>query len=90
MKCGALDKLDLAKAYKKAATDAGGAEVTMDHLAPHLAATGSSCGTCPVLLPLAKKAFEAHCEDLGATTDVVREAVHEVVPDLGAFIPKGG
>ncbi len=60
MKCGALDKLDLAKAYKRAANDAGEAEVTMDHLAPHLAATGSSCGVCPALLPLAKKAFESH------------------------------
>jgi hypothetical protein len=90
MKCGALDKLDLAKAYMRAANDAGEADVTMDHLAPHLAATGSSCGACPALLPLAKKAFEGHQGEIETTADVVREAIHEVVPDLGAYIPKGG
>ena len=90
MKCGALDKLDLADAYKKAANDAGDADVTMSHLAPHLAATGSSCGACSALLPLAKKAFEGHHAELETPADVVREAIHEVIPDLGAFIPKGG
>lgn len=58
MKCGQLSKGDLALAYKRAVEDAKGAEVDMNALAPHLAATGSSCGACPALLVMAKKAFE--------------------------------
>ena len=63
MKCSQMDRMGLAKAFKAARDDVGGdnAAVNMDVLAPYLQEQGSTCGTCPALLPLAKKAFE----DLG-------------------------
>ena len=60
MKCSQMDKMGLARAFKAARDDVGGnaADVDMDALAPHLKQEGSSCGTCPALLPLAQQAFE--------------------------------
>lgn len=62
MKCGELDKGNLAQAYRNALETVKGAEVDIDVLAPHLKATGSSCGPCPALLTLVKAAFEAEQE----------------------------
>jgi hypothetical protein len=59
MKCSQLKQGDLAQAYRKAARDSDGAEVDMAALSSHLKSTGSSCGACPALLALARKAFEA-------------------------------
>lgn len=63
MKCGQLNSGNLAQAYRAAMESAGGAEVDIQVLAPHLKATGSSCGACPALLTLAKKAFEAEAQE---------------------------
>lgn len=96
MKCGELKQLDLAKAYAKALAQTEiGADVNMDALAPHLKETGSSCGACPALLPLAKTAFENNpgvAAELAAreesTMDVVRDAVSEIVPGFERFFSR--
>lgn len=87
MKCGELKQSDLAIAYKNAMDDAAGAEITIETLAPHLKQTGSSCGACPALLTLARKAFQ-EAAPMESTLDVVRESIYEVVPDFRGYIPK--
>ncbi len=95
MKCGQLNTFDLAQAYAKALQQTVGTEVDIETLAPHLKEIGSSCGVCPALLPLAKKAFEHNPDILAGSVareetarGVVREDVAKIVPDLGRFIPK--
>jgi hypothetical protein len=90
MKCNQLNPIDMARAFQRARDDAQGETVTMEHLAPHLAETGSSCGTCPALLALAQKAFEKHGEDVRTALDVARSSMDEAdIPRFDTFIPKG-
>ncbi len=77
MKCKELNAESLARAYRRALEDAGGKDVEMDVLAPHLKETGSSCGACPALLTLAKKVFEA--QQAGGAE------IPAIIPDL--FLP---
>lgn len=81
MKCSQLDTLDLAKAYAKAVNDTGGEEVTIDDLAPHLKETGSSCGPCPAMLPLARKAFAKHRDELGFSADATKDDAAQTAYD---------
>lgn len=81
MKCSQLDTLDLAKAYAKAVNDIGGGEVNIDDLAPHLKETGSSCGPCPAMLPLARKAFAKHKDELGFRADAIKDDAAQTAYD---------
>lgn len=60
MTCADIDKMDLARAFKQAleSKDSMMKEVDIETLSPYLEEAGASCGSCPALLELAKKAFE--------------------------------
>lgn len=77
MKCSQLDTGKMAEAYRRAedaAAEAGAPEVTMEHLAPHLEGTGSSCGACPALLVVAQKAFFGQDASAQNAQDLNRDA----------------
>ena len=85
MKCGQLEQGRLADAYRKALEVSEGQDVTIETLAPYLKETGSSCGACPALLPLARRAFENEAANQPKIVSMVRDDISEILPGLSAF-----